>query len=137
MEPEELFIKRFSELINSKNYTLEEIGNAIGIKSKSTISKYLSGNIKNIKRSHIVKIANLFNVSASWLAGFSDNKYQNSSENIDLISKNSSKDTLRLLDYYNKLNKYGKEKAIENIKDLTKISDYTCPEKETKQAKNA
>ena len=63
MEPEELFIKRFSELINSKNYTLEEIGHAIGIKSKSTISKYLSGNIKNIKRSHIVKIANLFLVS--------------------------------------------------------------------------
>lgn len=137
MEPEELFIKRFSELINSKNYTLEEIGHAIGIKSKSTISKYLSGNIKNIKRSHIVKIANLFNVSPSWLAGFSNNKYQNGSENIDLISKNSSKDTIRLLDYYNQLNTSGKEKAIENIKDLTKISDYTCPEKETKQIKNA
>ena len=77
MEPEKLFIKRFSELIDRGNYTLEEIGNAIGIKSKSTISKYLSGNIQNIKRSQIVKLANLFNVSPAWLAGFTDQKYDN------------------------------------------------------------
>lgn len=77
MEPEKLFVKRFSELINNGNYTLEEIGNAIGIKSKSTISKYLSGNIQNIKRSQILKLANLFNVSPAWLAGFTDQKYDN------------------------------------------------------------
>lgn len=77
MEPEKLFIKRFSELIDAGNYTLEEIGKAIGIKSKSTISKYLSGNIQNIKRSQIAKLANLFNVSPAWLAGFTDQKYDN------------------------------------------------------------
>lgn len=75
MEPEQLFIQRFSELANNGNYTLEEIGKQIGIKSKSTISKYLSGNIKNVKRNHIVKLAELFNVSAAWLAGLSEDKY--------------------------------------------------------------
>ena len=87
MEPEELFISRFSELIKSNNYTLEEIGNAIGIKSKSTISKYLSGNIKNIKRSQIIKLANFFNVSPAWLAGFSNEKYVSKANKIPVLNK--------------------------------------------------
>jgi len=75
MEPEKIFAERFSELVNNSNYTLEDIGKYIGIKSKSTISKYISGNIKNVKSSVIANIANLFNVSPAWLAGLSDNKY--------------------------------------------------------------
>lgn len=72
----EKFAKRFSELIKNSNYTLEQIGEYIGIKSKSTISKYLSGDIKNVKSSIIANIANLFNVSPAWLAGLSDEKYR-------------------------------------------------------------
>lgn len=76
MEPEKIFAERFSNLIKNSNYTLEEIGEYIGIKSKSTISKYLSGSIKNVKSSVISNIANLFNVSPAWLAGLSDDKYR-------------------------------------------------------------
>lgn len=75
-KPEKIFAKRFSELIKNSNYTLEQIGEYIGIKSKSTISKYLSGDIKNVKSSIIANIANLFNVSPAWLAGLSDEKYR-------------------------------------------------------------
>ncbi len=35
------------------------------------------------------------------------------------------KDTLFLLENYNQLNEYGKQKANENVKDLTKILEYT------------
>lgn len=75
-KPEKIFAKRFSELVENSNYTLEQIGEYIGIKSKSTISKYLSGDIKNVKSSIIANIANLFNVSPAWLAGLSDEKYR-------------------------------------------------------------
>ena len=75
MEPEDLFVQRFSELINTGKYTFEEICYYIGIKSKSTISKYLSGDIKNIKRNQISKLAKLYNVNPAWLAGFSNEKY--------------------------------------------------------------
>lgn len=75
-KPEKIFAKRFSELVENSNYTLEQIGEHIGIKSKSTISKYLSGDIKNVKSSIIANIANLFNVSPAWLAGLSDEKYR-------------------------------------------------------------
>lgn len=81
MKPEELFSKRFTELVNTNKYTLEEIGLKIGIKSKGTISKFMSGEIKNVKRSHVVNIANLFNVSPAWLAGLSNEKFNISSHN--------------------------------------------------------
>lgn len=75
-KPEKIFSERFSELVKNSNYTLEQIGKHIGIKSKSTISKYLSGDIKNVKSSIIFNIANLFNVSPAWLAGLSEEKYR-------------------------------------------------------------
>lgn len=82
MNPEKLFSERFSELVNSNKYTLEEIGFKIGIKSKGTISKFMSGEIKNVKRSHVVNIANLFGVSPAWLAGLSDEKFSTSKHQI-------------------------------------------------------
>ncbi|MBP3463828.1 MAG: helix-turn-helix domain-containing protein [Clostridia bacterium] len=71
---EELFSKRLNELISNSNYTLDEIEKYVG-KTNATISRYASGEITGVKRSTIVKLANFFNVSPSWLAGFTDEKY--------------------------------------------------------------
>lgn len=73
---DELFAKRLSELINNSNYTLDKIEENVG-KTNATISRYASGEIKGVKRSTIVKLANFFNVSPAWLAGFTDQKYKN------------------------------------------------------------
>ena len=73
---DELFAKRLSELINNSNYTLDKIEENVG-KTNATISRYASGEIKGVKRSTIVKLANFFNVSPAWLAGFTDQKYEN------------------------------------------------------------
>ena len=45
-------------------------------KKAATISRYASGEIKGVKRDTIVKLANFFNVSPAWLAGLSNEKYQ-------------------------------------------------------------
>ncbi len=71
---DELFSKRLSELINNSNYTLDTIEEYVG-KTNATISRYASGEITGVKRSTIVKLADFFNVSAAWLAGFTDKKY--------------------------------------------------------------
>lgn len=135
---DELFSKRLTELINSTDVTLDKLEQYVG-KTNATISRYASGEITGVKRSVIVKLAEYFNVSPAWLAGFSDNKYEN--------SRNSYKETLNksiqqiygidaalLIEYYSKLNNSGKEKAIENIKDLTKINEYTEIKNESQNA---
>ena len=77
---EELFSQRLTELIKNSNYILNDMEEAVG-KRAATISRYATGEIKNVKRSTIIKIANFFNVNPAWLAGLSDDKY---------INKNSS-----------------------------------------------
>lgn len=80
---EELFAKRLSELIKNSNHILTDIEEVVG-KKAATISRYASGEIKGVKRNTIVKLANFFGVSPSWLAGLSDEKYLNN--NIDSLS---------------------------------------------------
>ena len=73
---DDIFSQRLTELIKSGNYTLDHIADVAG-KRAATISRYASGEIKGVKRSTISAIANLYGVSASWLAGLSNEKYDN------------------------------------------------------------
>lgn len=124
---DELFSQRLSELIKNSDYILSDMEETVG-KKAATISRYASGEIKGVKRSTIVKLANFFNVNPAWLAGLSDDKYIqkiNSSQFILDIDNKYGNNSSKLLTYYKKLNSLGQEKAIENVKDLTEISKYT------------
>ena len=77
---DELFAERLSALIKSNNYILTDMEETVG-KKAATISRYATGEIKGVKRSTIVKLANFFNVSPAWLAGLSDDKYNGISNN--------------------------------------------------------
>lgn len=55
------------------NMTQEQLGNVIGVQ-KSAIRKYESGMVQNIPRSSIKKMAEIFNVSPSYLMGFEEEK---------------------------------------------------------------
>lgn len=129
MDMEELFSKRLTELISNGGFTLDKIEQYVG-KSNATISRYASGEIKGVKRSTIVKLANFFNVSPAWLAGFTDEKYDNlkSHNNQNLLQELEliyGKYSSELLKNFGKLNDFGKQKANDNIHDLTKIKEYT------------
>lgn len=71
---DEIFAERLTELIKNSNYILSDMEEAVG-KKAATISRYASGEIKGVKRSTIVKLANFFGVSPAWLSGLSDEKY--------------------------------------------------------------
>lgn len=118
MQSEKIFAERFTELIKNSNLTLDEIAKQIGLKSKGTISKYASGNIKNIKLSLIIKIANLFNVSPIWLYGLSDEKFVKSDE----AENNSTK--IPLIDNIHDFNNILSEKNIIGYENISKnLSD--------------
>lgn len=74
---DELFAKRLKQLKKESKLTYEELAKELGFKSRSTICKYANGQISNIGPSGIAKIANFFQVSPSWLAGFTDDRYYN------------------------------------------------------------
>ena len=60
---DELFSKRLSELIKNSNYILSDMEEAVG-KKAATISRYATGEIKGVKRSTIVKLADFLKHSS-------------------------------------------------------------------------
>lgn len=74
---DELFAKRLKQLKKESKLTYEELAKKLGYKSRATIWKYANGKISNIGPTGIAKIADFFQVSPSWLAGFTDDKYYN------------------------------------------------------------
>lgn len=70
-------MERLKILIEESNLSYEKIAHGLGFKAKSTVFKYKNGKIVKIGPSGIAKLANFFQVSPSWLAGFTDDKYYN------------------------------------------------------------
>lgn len=72
-----------------KGLTMEELGNALGIKA-SAINKYEKGIVENIKRSTIQQMATIFECDPAWLMGFDESNSVN-----NFISKSTKQLALR------------------------------------------
>lgn len=111
------------------NMTQEELGEKIGVQ-KSAVRKYEKGEVENIKRSTIKKMADLFNVSPCYLMGWEDAYNPNGRlakevSLIEQIQNQYGKDAVQLLQNFVELNELGKSKALESVSDLTEIQKYT------------
>lgn len=82
--------ERIKQLRIANGLTQEELGKYIGIQ-KAAIRKYEKGEVKNMKRSSIKILSNLFKVSPSYLMCMEDedslNNEEKKSSNIPLISE--------------------------------------------------
>ena len=63
--------KRIRQKRLENELTLEELGNLLEV-SKSTVSKWEHGEVQDIGRKKIAKMAEIFNCKASWLMGLND-----------------------------------------------------------------
>ncbi|MDM8313285.1 helix-turn-helix transcriptional regulator [Clostridium cadaveris] len=124
-------------------FTLQEIADVVGVAS-STIQRYESGRISQLKLPVLESIAKAINVNPVWLVkedapmetGISDfdfiKKYKEEVEKRTVHTTINLKDFKflfakedELLDNFKKLNTVGKDEAIKRIKELTFINEYT------------
>lgn len=114
--------------VNAK-MTQEELGEKLGVQ-KSAIRKYEKGEVENIKRSTIKKMADLFNVSPCYIMGWEDaynpnGKLAKEVSLIEEIKRQYRKEAVQLLQNFTELNEVGRSKALETISDLTELQKYT------------
>ncbi len=95
--------QKIKMLRENKGMTLEELGNKVGV-GKSTVRKWETGIIANMKRDKIAKIANALDVSPSYLMGWDDNL---KTGNADLIPDILSDGVL--IEHIKKLRQLNKE----------------------------
>lgn len=111
---------RIKELRQAKGYTLLQIANLLGV-SESTVQRYESGAIANLKYDTAVELAALLGVHPAYLLGWIDDPSPNRDAPLDL-----SEDELILLDLYRSLNSIGRRRAIQELEDFCEIDRYTC-----------
>ncbi len=126
----EKFAKRFSELIKNSSIEVPRLAEMLGIKSKSTIYRYMNAEMAP-KLTTVKYASEIFNVNPLWLTGYDVPMERNlntkleSSDISNILKFKDGESSLKLLDNYNKLNNLGKQTADIYVKDLTEIPKYT------------
>ena len=78
--------ERLKALRKEQNMTLEDVAGHIGV-GRATILKYENGTIVNIPSARVHQLANLFRVTRPYLMGWTDERNENPSENLDMVAE--------------------------------------------------
>lgn len=128
-------------LREERGMTQETLAELMGYSHKSSINKIEMGK-SDLPQSKIVAFAKIFDVTPCELLGYeptpateeqkklwdekfnTNNQLKNETALIEQIQKKYGKDAVLLLQLFNSLNENGKQKAVENLEDLTAIKKY-------------
>lgn len=97
----------------SYGYTMEQLGKRIGV-SASTISRWESGEIADMRRDKIVALSNALNLEPAVIMGWKE------PEEIPVMTEEES----GLLSRFQELNEAGKAKLLEYLDDLSDMKKY-------------
>ena len=110
--------RKIKELRKEKGLTLEQVANIVGV-GKSTVRKWETGMIANMKRDKIALLADILHISPVVLITGSYSDEQTKTPAPLTAEEN------KLLDAFRKLNSTGKQEAVNRVEELTEISKYT------------
>lgn len=127
-------IMTMGDMIRSKrselNLTQEELGQKLNPKvNRAAVNKWETGQVENIKRIHIQQLAKIFEISPCELMCFDDKfdvvKISEEVKTLELVEKHYGKETVKMIEMFQKLNENGKRKVLEDTSDLTDLPKYT------------
>ena len=104
---EEIILKKFAErltnLIKENNVDISTLANKLGIKSKSTIYRYMNGEMAP-KITTVKYLAEIFNVNPVWLMGYDvpmrlSNSLDNKLLDLSDLSKSEIQEVKNYVDY--------------------------------------
>lgn len=120
--------QRIRHLRKEHKMSMEELGKYLGV-GKSAILKYEKGEVENLPRSTIERMAILFGVSPSYLMCFDQWEENNQalSDEVMLIERIQAKwgkDMVLLMQHYSELNEKGKAALLEMSTDFCELDKY-------------
>jgi transcriptional regulator with XRE-family HTH domain len=92
--------------------SVEYVAEALKV-NRATVYRYESSDIEKLPTSILLSLSKVLQTTPTYLMGLEDNT--------EILSK----DEKRLLDNFNKLNKFGKKEALKRVNELTEIAKYT------------
>lgn len=113
--------RRIRELRTKHGLTLEQVAQQVGV-GKSTVRKWETGFIENMRRDKIAKLAAALHTTPDYLMGWSDSPVSASTTAIPATDLSHTE--LGLIQDFRSLNAEGQQKLLEYIADLHASGRY-------------
>ena len=115
--------------VHHRRWTQDELGALLDPPvNRSGVNKWEKGRVENLKRTHILQLANIFGVHPCELmcfdADFDSEQIAEDVKLIEQIQKTFGSEVVELLQYFMELNDVGKRKVIEDVIDLSELPKY-------------
>lgn len=114
---------KIKELRTIANMSQEELGRRVGVQ-RAAINKYEKGSVTNIPLTTIEKIANVFEVSPTYIVGWNDTESNPLSAEIKIlqgVKRFYGGESVDLLECFIHLNKKGKRRLQQYMEDMSLI----------------
>ena len=114
---------RIKELRLLAKMSQEELGRRVGVQ-RAAIQKYEKGTVTNIPLGTLEKIANVFDVSPTYLVGWTGKEQNELSMEVKIIqgvSKFYGEGAVSLLEIYSSLSKVGQNKVLAYAEDIKQV----------------
>lgn len=118
---------RIKELRLLAEMSQEELGRRVGVQ-RAAINKYEKGSVTNIPITTIEKIANVFNVSPTYIVGWngeSDNPLAMEVKVLQGIKRFYGSDCVDLIEDYLALNQQGKKRVHQYLSEIGQLYSET------------
>jgi repressor LexA len=102
--------QRIKTLRKENNLTLEQVANIVGV-GKSTVRKWETGMIANMKRDKISALAKALNTTPAYLMGWDEETEENTPEELKLTEGEKM-----LLDLFNRVPEENQEMVLDMIR---------------------
>lgn len=120
--------ERIRTLRKQHRMSMEELGSKIGV-GKSAILKYEKGEVENLPRSTIEKLAIIFGVSPSYLMCFDqwDENSEHLSDEVKLIERIQTKwgkNMVAMMQHFSELNEDGQKALLDVAESLNLLDKF-------------
>lgn len=123
------FKNRLVQAMQHRGIKAAELAKRTGL-SKAQISQYTNG-VYEAKQTALYKLAVALDVSEAWLMGYDvdmerliSQKCAEQTNIIERMQLHFGSDVTDLVQLYSSLNRKGKKKALDQLQDLNKITEY-------------
>ena len=113
--------QKIKELRTLLGMSQEELGSRVGVQ-RAAINKYEKGTVENIPLKTIEKMANVFDVSPTYIVGWSDYESNPLSAEVKVlhgVKRFYGGDTVDLIESYTSLNSKGRRRVVQFVEDMT------------------
>lgn len=98
--------------------TLADVGDAVGV-AHATVSRWETGNISNMRRDRIYKLAQVLQLNPAEIMGFTEQELRSFEEGDLLAYASTDPDAIELLELYRKMDRQDKKRVVEFVRALS------------------